>query len=350
MTDNMNKKSVARLMPVYLVMGSVGIATSLTDYFLINFYAYEHYDIFPSAFLLFAAIGFWATKVSSLSNGVLAGGLMGIVMTGTRGFLMPLLGMPLPEVDAGKTLFFIIIAAIFGLFLGLVGGLPIWVKRTMRWRWHHATLLTLLVYGALAMGLRSIYDPPSKVVFPMEETTLNGKVMDALKVFEIEAPDDSDLAQYRKVLVVGDQVYGFIENPINIRILRTVANDDAVHIKAHVIKQGRLIHIISLTPIDRAEVRLDSIRNQSPRAVDITGTNLCPCGLKLGALKSNCSLGHRHRLVTSDKLYSYLLDEKGRALFTSEGSQHNYHFAKIRVSGKLYGDFFLKVNSMVRVD
>ena len=42
--------------------------------------------------------------------------------------------------------------------------------------------------------------------------------------------------------------------------------------------------------------------------------------------------------------------EKGRALFTSEGSQHNYHFANVRVSGKLYGDFFLKVNSMVRVD
>ncbi len=57
---------------------------------------------------------------------------MGLVMTGVRGLVMPLLGVPLPEEEQVMALFYIEVAMVAGAILGLVGGLS--VVALKRWR------------------------------------------------------------------------------------------------------------------------------------------------------------------------------------------------------------------------
>ena len=57
---------------------------------------------------------------------------MGLVMTGVRGLVMPLLGVPLPEEEQVMVLFYIEVAMVAGAILGLVGGLSLVALK--RWR------------------------------------------------------------------------------------------------------------------------------------------------------------------------------------------------------------------------
>lgn len=57
---------------------------------------------------------------------------MGLVMTGVRGLMMPLLGVPLPEEEQVMVFFYIGVAVVAGAILGLVGGLPLVALK--RWR------------------------------------------------------------------------------------------------------------------------------------------------------------------------------------------------------------------------
>ena len=99
-------------------MALVGAASALVDRF-----DQIAFGTVPWPFVLFAVTGAWTTRVSSLGRGVLAGALMGLVMTGVRGLVMPLLGVPLPEDEQVMVLFHIAVATAAGATLGLVGGL-----------------------------------------------------------------------------------------------------------------------------------------------------------------------------------------------------------------------------------
>ena len=221
-------------------------------------------------------------------------------------------------------------------------------RRVMQWEWQSPAMAALLVYGALAAGTSSASEAPAQRLgtYTTEPMILSGQVMDALEVFGLERPDGTDMAQRQRVLVAGERVYGFIENPTNERALKTLSDGDAVRIEGRVVVEGNLIQIDSLTTIDRAEAALDSIRSRSATGVEIVGKNMCQCGLTMGDVKPDCSLGHLHHLVTADKLYTYLLDEGGRRPFETL----DYHFRNVRISGKLYEDTFLKVENIAEID
>ena len=123
---------------VYLLMAVpvalVGAASALIDRF-----DQIAFGTVPWPFVLFAVTGAWTTQVSSLGRGVLGGALMGLVMTGVRGLVMPLLGVPLPEEEQVMVLFYIEVAMVAGAILGLVGGLS--VVALKRWR-RRSTLRT----------------------------------------------------------------------------------------------------------------------------------------------------------------------------------------------------------------
>ena len=109
----------------------------------------------------------------------------------------------------------------------------------------------------------------------MKRTTLTGKVMDVFEVFDLERSSVSDHGSPDgRVLVVGDQVYPFVENPINARLLRTVRFGDPVQIEAEIIQEGHVVQIFALTRIDSAYTARDSIRNRRPsgRLVEIVVT------------------------------------------------------------------------------
>ena len=114
-----NSRIWKKLIPVYLVMAVVCMAVPVLDYRVESFTPFR---AFPWPFLLFAVTGFWAAKVTSKAYGVFGGGLMGLIMTGTRGFLMPMFGMPLPEEEKVKVLFIMQIGIIMGTLLGFLGG------------------------------------------------------------------------------------------------------------------------------------------------------------------------------------------------------------------------------------
>lgn len=318
---------------VYVMMGLLVVALEALRYVDANFVVYEHFPLFPLLLLLGAGTGFWATKVAALRYGVLGGAL--IVLTAS------LLGMS--QDDQVGTL--LINGAVFGSILGLLGGLPVWLRRSVTWRWPWIALVLLPVYAFPTLMIVGLYTGTSKVAYSMKRVTLTGRVMDVFEVFDLERPSGSGSSdRYGRVLVAGDQVYAFIENPINARLLRAVRLGDSVQVEAEMIPAGHLLQILSLTRIDSVHVALDSIQSRAPVPISIRGKNLCQCGIRLGSLQSNCSLGHLHHLSDRGRLYNYLLTESGQVLFNGG----RYHFRQVRVTGELYGDFFLKVSDVAK--
>jgi len=63
---------------------------------------------------------------------------MGLVMTSTRGFIMPVLGLPVPVADQVKVGFFIEVAVVAGLVLGSIGGIIGIALR--QWRRHSRSI------------------------------------------------------------------------------------------------------------------------------------------------------------------------------------------------------------------
>ena len=128
-----NLAARSRRRRVYLVMGAICVLVPLVDELL------EGGNLFqplPWPFLLFGVAGAWASYVSSLEWGMLAGATMGFVMTAMRGFVMPLFGLPVPAEEQVMVGFYMVVAVVVGLLLGTVGAMVGLAFRKWRGRAH----------------------------------------------------------------------------------------------------------------------------------------------------------------------------------------------------------------------
>lgn len=152
------------------------------------------------------------------------------------------------------------------------------------------------------------------------------------------------VGQGRHALVTSSGVYAFLETPSNEAQLQGIPAGSSVRLAGRLLTNGTLLHIDKITTLDAvADTDLEIYRAAKGTQVELTGQNLCQCGLDVGDLPHSCQLGHRHHLQASDgKIYHYLQYGDAQKAYVGKGS----HFRQVTVKATVLPGQYLLVEEV----
>ena len=150
--------------------------------------------------------------------------------------------------------------------------------------------------------------------------------------------------QGRHALVTSSGIYAFLETPSNAALLAGIPSGSSVKLTGRLLINGTLLHIDKITTLDAVvDTDLEIYRAARGTQVELTGKNLCQCGLDVGDLPHSCQLGHRHHLEASDgKIYHYLQYGDAQKAYVGDG----YHFKQVAVKATVLPGQYLLVNEV----
>ena len=176
-----------------------------------------------------------------------------------------------------------------------------------------------------------------------------GVIVDIQNFFDAAADDAKSYVpvsgeQGRQALVTSSGIYAFLETPANESKLTGIASGTSVELTGRLLVNGTLLHIDELVALDKeADTDLASYRAAVGVPIEITGQNLCQCGLDVGDLPHSCQLGHLHHLQGDDGLiYHYLQYGDAQKAYLGKGS----HFKQVTVKAKVLPGQYLLVEEV----
>jgi len=177
----------------------------------------------------------------------------------------------------------------------------------------------------------------------------SGVIVDIQNFFEAAADQAESYTpvaggQGRMALVTSSGVYAFLETPSNAALLAGIASGSSVKLTGRLLVNGTLLHIDKIKALDTdIDADLAKYRAAVGTTVELTGYNLCQCGLDVGELPHSCQLGHRHHLQADDgKIYHYLQYGEAQKAYLGQGS----HFAQVAVKATVLPGQYLLVEQV----
>ena len=207
-------------------------------------------------------------------------------------------------------------------------------------------LIRISVLLPLMLGSLLLAFPPGDKVTAFEES---GVIVDIQNFFDAAAEQANSYSpvsagQGRHALVTSSGIYAFLETPSNEAHLKGIPAGSSVRLSGRLLTNGTLLHIDKITALDAtADIDLDVYRSAKGERVELTGQNLCQCGLDVGDLPHSCQLGHLHHLQANDgKIYHYLQYGDAQKAYVGKGS----HFKQVAIKATLLPGQYLLVDEV----